>query len=64
MTEQEKKMWADDVAMIGMLREEKEELQARIDKAIEYIEEWESENDAMNYVPYVKHTLDKILKGE
>ena len=39
MTEQEKKMWQDDIAFIEMLNKRNKDLQDRIDKAIEYIEQ-------------------------
>jgi hypothetical protein len=39
MTELEKRMWEDDIKFITKLREEKEELQRRINETIEYIEE-------------------------
>lgn len=39
MTEQEKKMWQDDVEMIAMLNERNKGLQDRIDRAIEYIKQ-------------------------
>ena len=38
MTDQELRMWQDDVKMIGKLREENEELKLIINKVIEYIE--------------------------
>ena len=38
MTEQELEMWQQDLAMIEMLRKEKEKLEQRIDEAIDYIE--------------------------
>ena len=38
MTEQEKKMWQDDLDMISKLNREVDELNKRIDKAIEVIE--------------------------
>lgn len=38
MTDQELKMWQDDVKMISKLREENEELKLIIDKAVKYIE--------------------------
>ena len=37
MTEQEKKMWQDDLDMISKLNKEVDELHNRIDKAIKYI---------------------------
>lgn len=63
MTEQEKKMWADDVAMIGMLREEKEELQARIDRALKKIDNMFDNGDESKIIDDLLG-LEKILKGE
>lgn len=40
MTKLEEKMWNDDIDFITKLREENEELQDKIDKAIEYIKTW------------------------
>ena len=37
MTEQEKKMWQEDLDMIAKLNKEVDELHNRIDKAIKYI---------------------------
>ena len=37
MTALEKKLWADDIDFITKLTKENKELQAKIDKAIEYI---------------------------
>ena len=37
MTKLEEKLWADDIDFITKLTKENKELQAKIDKAIEYI---------------------------
>lgn len=37
MTEQEKKMWQDDIDMIAMLNERNKDLQDRMNKATQYI---------------------------
>ena len=50
MTEQEKKMWQDDLDMISKLNKEVDELHNRIDKAIKYI------NDNL--------TISSILDGK
>lgn len=39
MTEQEEKMWAEDLDMIAKLNKEVDELHNKIDKAIEILEE-------------------------
>lgn len=48
MTEQEKKMWQDDLKMISKLNAKVDELQEKIDKAIEYIDK----NKNKTYAPY------------
>ena len=56
MTEKELKMWKDDLAMIEMLRKEKEELQNRIQVAIRCIQ-------YLNYVEFSPEELIEILNG-
>ena len=58
MTNKDYELWKQDVEFIGILREEKEELQARIDKAIEYI----GEKPFMD-IPQLLELVE-ILKGE
>jgi hypothetical protein len=61
MTELEKRMWEDDIKFITKLREEKEELQRRINETIEYIETVYLEGEICKYQ---NNKLLKILKGE
>lgn len=60
MTDQELKMWQDDVKMIGKLREENEELKLIIDKAIKYLEECTSPDEILlNMLKQVELTGNK-----
>ena len=68
MKELEKKLWADDIDFITKLTKENKELQAKIDKAIEFLEE-DSKTNKDTYTCeevfvwyWVKELLD-ILKS-
>lgn len=72
MTEQEKKMWQEDLDMIAKLNKEVDELHNRIDKAIKYIEEnihfCENDSQGAYDVCNIRIASDKklleILKGK
>lgn len=57
MTEQEKKMWQDDLDMIDMLNERNKDLEGRINKVIEYI------NSQSPDAGVSGHYIKKILEG-
>lgn len=61
MTEQEEKMWAEDIEMISKLNTENDELLQRIGKAIDYIFMHELVEEK-EYVLNGKDLLE-ILKG-
>ena len=61
MTEQEKKMWQEDLDMIAKLNKEVDELHNRIDKAIKYIKENEKEYGSLEDNEKI---ILEILKGK